>query len=231
MEYNTFSMKGKGFFIIVDGPSASGKDTIIKQILKDLRGLGIKVITIEETKEKSYDRKKILTAKQHGDQELVKVIINERNKLYQKTVIPQLLAGTFVIANRGEPTTLGYQTLKQKPTMESVWNSHRKQGIPLPNLIVIANCSVDEAIRRENLRKPSFEEKDKSFMSGKFTPLYSQKEELKKRKLIHANYENVKNFLNKKGLNVIYINTDSMDVPKACRRIVSFIKKISMLLR
>ena len=53
----------------------------------------------------------------------------------------------------------------------------------------------------------------------------------KKRKLIHANYENVKNFLNKKGLNVIYINTDSMDVPKACRRIVSFIKKISMLLR
>lgn len=216
-------MAKKGFFIIVDGPSASGKDSIIKQLLKDL-GTGIKAISIEETKEKNYDRKKILLAKQYGDKEVAKTIISERKKLYQTRVIPKLLTGTLVIANRGEPTTLSYQTLKQELTMEDVWNMHRKQGISIPNLVIITNCGVEEAIRRENLRKPSFEQKDKGFMSGKFTLSASQKESLEKRKDIHACYEKTENFLKKKGLPVIYLNTDFMDVPEESRRIINFIK-------
>ncbi len=210
-------MKRKGFFIVVDGPSASGKDSIIKQILKDLSRLGIKAISVEETKEKNYDGKKILAAKQHGDQEVARAIINQREKLYQTKIIPQLLSGTLVIANRGEPTTLSYQTLNREITMDTIWDMHRNKSIPLPDLVVVTNCSVKEAIRRESLRKLSKEEKDKSFMSGKFTT--------DDRKLIHANYQNVKKFLEKKGLDVIYLSTDTMNVPQESRRILRFIKK------
>ncbi len=208
-------MRKKGLFIVVDGPSASGKDSIIGQILKDLDTLNIKAVSIEETKEENYDRKKILLAKKFGDKKVAEAIIEERNKLYSIKVIPQLQAGNLVIANRGEPTTLAYQTLKNKLTMEDAWIMHRAKDIPLPNLIVITNCSVEEAIRREKLRKKSIEEKDKNFMSGKFTSA---------RKQIHANYKNVKNFLGKKGLSVIYLDTDTMDVPEESQEIVNFIK-------
>lgn len=207
-------MKKNGLFIIVDGPSASGKDSIIKQVLKDLNKLKINVISIEETKEENYDRKKILLAKKFGDKEVAKVIIDERKKLYQTKVIPHLMSGTLVIANRGEPTTLAYQTIKNELTMEEVWNMHKQQSILLPDLVVITNCSVEEAIRREKLRK-SLEERGRNSMSGKFTSA---------RKQIHASYKIVEDFLETKGLSVIYLDTDKMSVSEESQRIVNFIK-------
>lgn len=213
-------MINKGLFIIVDGPSGSGKDSIISEVQKKLNKLNIKTIAIEETKEKSYDGQKILAAKKYGDRKVAEAIINERQKLYQIKVMPQLLTNHFVIANRGESTTLGYQTLKNEISMEAVWNMHRNKNIPLPDLVVITNCSVKEAMRRESLRELSSEEKDKKFMSGKFT-----KDNYEKRKQIHNSYEKVRNFLEKKGLFVIYLNADTMAVPEESRLIVNYIEK------
>jgi len=216
----------KGLFIIVDGPSASGKDSIIKQILKDLNNLRLKSTSIEETKEKKYDRKKIMLAKRRGDKAVAKTIIIERKKLYRELVVPQISKGVIVIANRGEPSTLSYQTLKGELTMQNAWDMHREQNIPLPDLAVITNCSIQEAIRREKLRKPSHEEKARNFLSGKFTPHQSGARftNLEKRQRIHSNYKKTKDFLKKKGLSVIYLDTDKMDVSGESRKIVNFIK-------
>ena len=215
----------KGLFIVVDGPSASGKDSIIKQILKDLNNLRLKSTSIEETKEKKYERKKIMLAKRRGDKEVAKTIINERKKLYRELVVPQISKGVIVIANRGEPSTLSYQTFNEL-TMEGAWDMHREKNIPLPDLVVITNCSVKEAIRREKLRKPSHEEKARNFLSGKFTPHQSGARftNLEKRQRIHSNYKKTKDFLKKKGLSVIYLDTDKMDVSGESRKIVNFIK-------
>lgn len=219
----------QGLLVVIDGPSASGKDTIIKRVLKDLNKLKIKAASVEETKEANYDRKKILQAKKIGDKEAAKAILNERKKIYGEKVLPQISKGIILLVNRGEPSTLSYQTIRKEITMEEVWNMHRSLNIPIPDLVVIANCSVDEAIRREGLRKPSFEEKDGNFLSGKFTLHHNgtgfSQSDFAKRKDIHNNYENVKNFLEKKGLDVIYLNTDTINIPKACRKIVNFIEK------
>ncbi|MDO8583498.1 MAG: hypothetical protein Q7R51_03125 [bacterium] len=205
-----------GILIIIDGPSASGKDSIIEQVLKDLKNLGIKSISIEETKEENYDRKKILEAKQHGDKEVAEAIISERKRIYETKIIPQLFTGNVVITNRGEPTTLTYQTIKNELSMEGVWNMHRQNNIPLPDLVVITNCSVKEAIKREQSRN-SPEDKDKKFMSGKFTT--------DNRQPIHDNYKKVKTFLEQKRINVIYLDTDTMTIPEESQRIVGFIEK------
>lgn len=212
-------MKKHGLLVVVDGPSATGKDTIINLLIKDLEKLSIKVICLEETKEKNYDRRKILAARKKGDKETAKTITSERKKLYQEKVKPRLAGNTVVIANRGEPTTLGYQTLKNQLSMADVWNMHRLADIPLPDFVVITNCSAEEAARRELLRQ-SKEEKDKKFMSGKFT-----QSDLEKRKQIHANYRKVKDFLEMKGVPLIYLDTDIMDIAQESKRIVDFIKR------
>lgn len=204
----------KGLFVVVDGPSASGKDTIIERVLKDLNRLKINAFLLEETKEKNYDRKKILQAKEKGDKETAKAIISERKKLYQKRITPWLLTSKIVIANRGESTTLAYQTIKGNITMNEVWEMHRANNIPLPDLFVITNCSVKEAIRRENLRKTQ-EEQDKKSMSGKFTS---------DRVRIHRNYEKVKDFLDAKGVPVIYLNTEELSLSEESQIIMNYIK-------
>lgn len=218
----------KGLFILVDGPSASGKDSIINQLLKDLEKLNLKADSIEETKEKNYDREKILLAKEKGDKEAASVIINQRKKLYQEIVMPTLLK-KIVIANRGETTTLAYQTLNNELTMQNVWDMHRNQNIPLPSLVVITNCSVKEAIRREKLRKPSLEEKDGKFMSGKFT-IDSKKMGFENRTRVHEAYEKVKNFLEEKGVPVTYLNTDNMNIPQEAESILNFITSRKIIL-
>ncbi len=205
----------KGLFIVVDGPSATGKDSVIMQVLKKLGKLNLSANALEETKEANYDRSKILSSQKKGERAVAKAIISERKKLYLKKVIPHRSSNTIIIANRGEPSTLSYQTLKDNLSMEEVWNMHRKNAIPIPDLAVITNCSVKEAIRREKLRKASYDEKHRSFLSGKFTSDRYQ---------IHKKYEKTKEFLEKKGINVIYLSTDKMNVPKASQRIVNFIK-------
>lgn len=205
----------KGLFIIVDGPSASGKNSIIRQILKGLDKLNIKALLIEETKEKYYDREKILKTKKQGDKKTALTIVAERQKLYRRMLIPQLLKGALIIANRGEPSTLAYQTINRELTMENVWKMHRRQQIPLPDLAILTNCSVKEALRRETLREKSFAEKNENWMSGKFTSA---------RKKIHANYKLVKDFLEKKSIAVIYLKTDTMNIFEESQKIVDFIK-------
>jgi len=211
-------MRRKGLLIVVDGPSASGKDSVIQRALKDLRKLAIKIVSIHETKEKDYDREKILSVKELGDKKTADAIIDERKKIYQTKIIPQLLAGKFIVANRGEPSTLAYQTLKQEITMEEVWEMHRNAGVPLPDLAIILNCGVKEAIRRESFKKLSNEDKKGKSMGGKFTKSLAEREQ------VHGNYEKVKDFLKRKGLSVIYLQNDALHVQEESEIILNYLK-------
>lgn len=214
----------KSFFIVVDGPSASGKDSIIRQLTTDLKKINTDVITLEETKDPTYDREKILAAKTQGDKAVSEAIIHEREKLYQSKVVPHLAEKVIIIANRGEPSTLAYQTVKQEISMEDVWRLHRANNVVLPDLFVITNCSAEESLRREKARGESPEEKDKKFLSGKFT--IANEDGLEKRRKIHEQYEKVKEFLETKGVAVIYLYTDHMNVPEESEKILESLNKL-----
>lgn len=208
------------FFLIVDGPSASGKDSIIKELIKELKLLGKTVFSFEETKVLTYDRQKILAAKLLGEKAVAKAILEEREKLYQ-TIFPEQHAD-IIIANRGEPSMLAYQTLEQL-SMESIWGMHRAAGIPLPDFVVITTCSPQEAERREALRG-STEEKSEKQLSGKFT--LSLENSLEKRTKIHDRYKKVATFLRRKNIPLLYIDTDTMNVSEESQKIIDAIKKL-----
>lgn len=209
----------KALFVVIDGPSGSGKDSVVKNLTEDLNKINIKAFTIEETKEKTYNREKILQAVKIGDKKTAESIISERKKLYSAIVAPKLLKGICVIANRGEPSTLAYQTLKQQITQEDVWTMHRNADILLPDLIVILNCEPQEALRRQKLRQ-SLAEKDKKFLSGKFSS---------RRQHVHVNYTRLKNFLKNKGLAVLYLKNDKITIDKQSEIIIKKIKELNNL--
>src|SRR3989344_1830661 len=129
----------KGSLIVVDGPSGTGKDSLIKALTLSLSGLGLPVKTFSE--EKSDDRRdEILQARQEGrkkggtgDLEMTNVLVEHRASLHNIYVNPVLSEGGIVVANRGETATEAYQAVNGELTLGDVWKKHREVGVPVPN--------------------------------------------------------------------------------------------------
>lgn len=122
--------------IILDGPSGSGKDSLLKNLVGKLLNLGVN--TYQFSEEELDDRRhEILEARDRGktggrsgDAEMAEVLIEHRARIYQQHVEPRLKEGRLVLGNRGEPATLAYQTARGDLTMDAVWQKHRENHIP-----------------------------------------------------------------------------------------------------
>ena len=223
-----------GSLIIIDGPSGSGKDSLIAALFKRLSNSQVYVVD-EEVLDRDR-RYEIITAKDRGkarggsgDREMAAVLIAHRARVYRDHLIPRLKDGRTVIANRGEPATLAYQTARGELTMDDVWNMHRRIGIPTPDLVVLTTCSPRTAIMREQGDKtaPSIRTEKESGrgLSGKVTQEAgaSETEKLARRELIHAQYETAQRFLKRKRVPVLSLNTEKMTVSAEVEAVVELL--------
>ncbi len=227
--------KQRGMFVVIDGPSASGKDLLIDSLIEELKARGERPFLLSE-EVLDENRREVLAAREKGrslggsgDREMAEVLVEHRSDIYRRFMSPCLDNGEVIVANRGEPATLTYQTARKELTMEAVWEMHRRKGVQIPDLVVLTVCSAELALRREeNDRITSSVRGEREAgrgLSGKVTHEAgaSREERLRRRESIHEQYEATREFLEGRGVRVLYLDTEKMTVVEEARAILNFI--------
>lgn len=199
--------------VIIDGPSGTGKDTLLKSIADSLEARRGHFLHLSED-ELDPNRDAIKKARDEGKQkggtgdlEMATVITTHRAQIYKQILTPlnNNVYPTTVLANRGVPATLAYQTLRKEITMSKVWNDHQRHCIPVPDLVVITNCRPETAQKREDSRNTVSQG-----LSGSVTKEAgsSASEVFRRRQALHQNFRRVAEFLRGKSLPVIELDTE-----------------------
>jgi len=226
-----------GALVIVDGPSGSGKDTLLSALA------GKAIVEGRETRyisEEDLDRNrhKILEARQRGkekggtgDREMADELTKHRAEIYKEYVDPLISSGKIVLGNRGEAATLAYQTARGELSMNDVWKMHRKLGVRKPDFVVITVCNPETSIKREefdrNATATRNEREKGSGLSGKVTAEQglTKEEEIDRRRAIFGQYLETANFLKERGVNVLVLNTEAFAVDQEVQAVKNFVNR------
>lgn len=148
----------KGFLIVIEGIDGSGKTTQSKLLFDALSKKGFKISLSHEPTEGKFGkeiRKRIM----HNDSarnELYELFIKDRKDHVKNKINPALNSGEIVIIDRYFISTIAYQGAAGIP-INKIIRDH-EQFAPMPDLIVILDLPVEEAIKRlSNKRRDSFE--------------------------------------------------------------------------
>lgn len=213
----------KGWLFLVDGPSGSGKGSLIKLLTQALTEYGLTTKVIEEEEADKEGREIIRKVRDRaraegriGDRETATLLIEHRARIFEELVEPALQNFNIVLLDRGEPATLAYQTINRELTMEEIYQRHRDSSIRLPDLIIILNCTLETAVARLETDKETIrgEREPGPGLSGKFTG------EMENRRQIHKQYYEVGEFLEDKT-RVLSIETTLLPVEKETEIILS----------
>lgn len=226
----------RGSLIVVDGPSGTGKNTLIRRLLPEIHRLGVSVsYVIEEKLDKN--RGEILEARRKGkeqggtgDREMTEILVEHRDRIYEKFVEPQIKRGRLVVADRGEPATLAYQTARGELTMDDIWLMHREREIRTPEAVILTDCHPETARLRELTDKKASKvrrvmETKPDGLSGKITVEKgaSEVEQDERRKAIHSQFKTTARFLENKGVSVLSLDTGRMTVDEEVEATLNFL--------
>jgi thymidylate kinase len=226
----------RGRLVVIDGPGGSGKDSLIGKLTAEFSSRGEPFFLLSED-DLDKNRNEILAARERGkslggsgDKEMAEALVRHRADIYRRFAYPRLDDGCFVIANRGEPATLAYQTARSELTMEDIWEMHRNAGIQIPDLVVLTSCDAETALQREQIDKITSVRGEREAgrgLSGKVTQEIgaSMEEQLKRRETIHHQYEVVREFLEVQRVPVLLLDTESMTVPEEVDVVLSHISR------
>ena len=151
-------MKGK--LICIEGIDGSGKTTQVNLLAKALRGRGYDVVILREPTDGVYGRKirKMIEEGKTDPEELFELFLKDRKENIEKNILPALKNGKIVIMDRYYISTLVYQS---EVGIERILEAHEKISAPKPDLVIILDIPVDEALRRLKVKScDSFERRE-----------------------------------------------------------------------
>ena len=133
-----------------------------------------------------------------------------------------------ICANRGLPATLAYQTAGGDLSMDDVWRMHEVARILKPGLAIIVLCDPYVAWQRTQSDKmdPSSNRKaveSGKGLSGKITTSAGDdpRDAIRKHERIHDQYMKAADYLWKKRIKVIVLDSERLSVAaevRACRK-------------
>ncbi len=151
-------MKGK--LICIEGIDGSGKTTQVNLLAKALHDRGYDVIILREPTDGVYGRKirKMIEEGKTDPEELFELFLKDRKENIEKNILPALKNGKIVIMDRYYISTLVYQS---EVGIERILEAHEKISAPKPDLVIILDIPVDEALRRLKVKScDSFERRE-----------------------------------------------------------------------
>jgi len=167
-----------GLFIVVDGPDACGKTTLIKGLVRCLQAANIPYVTTKEPNSPSslFEDKFSLGQEVHalvsnnqslGDTTRMLLMYAARIENYTKVILPALNARKVVITDRWSSSSEVYQISLSKGTKrqirglkrlqkrleKSLYSYHDDAGISrIPDISVILSTTPIEALHRLGIR-------------------------------------------------------------------------------
>lgn len=147
-------MKGRGFFLVLEGPEGSGKSTLVGQLAERMRESGIEPVVVREpgsTRAAEIARQALLDPEHPvGPVAELFLYLAARADLVQTIIRPALAAGRVVLSDRFSLSTEAYQMAGRglDATMVRAANLAATQGLS-PDLTLILDLTPEVGQARQ----------------------------------------------------------------------------------
>ncbi len=146
----------RGKFIVIEGGEGAGKDANIELLKRDLSA---DIVWVKDPGSTVLSGQ-LREITQHGENlskeaELF-LFLASRAQLTHEVIAPALTAGTHVISNRFDPSTMAYQVYgRERMEMEDTLSamSEIARGDAVPDLVIFLDVPPEEGLRRAAARK------------------------------------------------------------------------------
>ncbi len=140
--------------IAVEGIDGSGKTTIVRHLVEELRKRGYDVVAFKEPTDSEYGKmiRQILKDRKISPEEELKLFIKDREFNVRNNILPALKDGKVVIMDRYYYSTVAYQGALGLD-VERIKMLNKQ--FPKPDLVIILDVSPETALKRiKAKRKP-----------------------------------------------------------------------------
>lgn len=144
-----------GFFLVVEGPEGAGKSTLVGALEARLRGAGHRVKLVREpggTPLAEAARALALDpASRTGAGAELFLMLAARSDLVDKVIRPELSAGSVVVADRFDLSTMAYQVAGRGLPREVVEPANRlaTDGL-VPDLVLVLDIPAGVGVQRQS---------------------------------------------------------------------------------
>ncbi|MBK1881366.1 dTMP kinase [Luteolibacter pohnpeiensis] len=142
----------QGYCIAFEGIDGTGKSTHSNRLAQSLREKGYEVVVDHEPTNGPWGRKlreSAATGRLSSEQEL-EYFLNDRKQHVEELIQPSMAAGKIVILDRYYFSTMAYQGARGFDPVEI--RKMNEEFAPVPDLVVIMDLTVDDALARIGAR-------------------------------------------------------------------------------
>jgi dTMP kinase len=153
--------KQSGLFIVIEGIDGTGKSTQARRLGEWFVSQGREVVISREPTDQPWGKKLRESAAtgRLSPQDELQYFLNDRRQHVEELIAPSLAAGKVVILDRYYFSTMAYQGARGFDPAEI--RRLNEQFAPVPDLLLILDLDVDDAIDRIGARGDSTNEFEK----------------------------------------------------------------------
>lgn len=151
----------RGLFIVIEGIDGTGKSTYARRLGESLVSHGCDVVLSHEPTDGPWGRKlreSAASGRLSADDEL-EYFLKDRRQHVEQTIVPSLAAGKVVILDRYYFSTMAYQGARGFDPDEI--RRRNEEFAPVPDLLLILDLEVDQALQRIGARGDTANEFEK----------------------------------------------------------------------